>query len=32
MHVSDEAIAAYLETSGESLKELSLNNLTKVPW
>ncbi|XP_059433293.1 uncharacterized protein LOC132166489 isoform X2 [Corylus avellana] len=27
---SDEAIAAYLETSGESLKELSLNNLTKI--
>ncbi|TXG61653.1 hypothetical protein EZV62_013016 [Acer yangbiense] len=27
---SDEAIAAFLETSGESLKELSLNNLKKV--
>lgn len=27
---SDEAIAAFLETSGELLKELSLNNVTKV--
>ncbi|KAA8523317.1 hypothetical protein F0562_009740 [Nyssa sinensis] len=27
---SDEAIAAFLETSGESLKELSLNNVIKV--
>ncbi|KAL5768526.1 hypothetical protein ACOSP7_015071 [Xanthoceras sorbifolium] len=27
---SDEAIAAFLETSGESLKELSLNNVKKV--
>ncbi|KAK2645236.1 hypothetical protein Ddye_020431 [Dipteronia dyeriana] len=27
---SDEAIAAFLETSGESFKELSLNNLKKV--
>ncbi|KAK9705576.1 hypothetical protein RND81_07G067500 [Saponaria officinalis] len=27
---SDDAIAAFLEASGESLKELSLNNITKV--
>ncbi|XP_004288980.1 PREDICTED: uncharacterized protein LOC101312489 [Fragaria vesca subsp. vesca] len=27
---SDEAVAAFLETSGECLKELSLNNITKV--
>ena len=27
---SDEAIAAYLEASGESLTELSLNNVSKV--
>ncbi|KAF8388732.1 hypothetical protein HHK36_025412 [Tetracentron sinense] len=27
---SDEAIAAFLEASGESLKELSLNNVSKV--
>ncbi|KNA21656.1 hypothetical protein SOVF_041280 [Spinacia oleracea] len=27
---SDDAIAAFLETSGESLKELSLNNISKV--
>ncbi|XP_061361529.1 uncharacterized protein LOC133305349 [Gastrolobium bilobum] len=27
---SDEAIAAFLETTGESLKELSLNNIKKV--
>ncbi|KAK9275133.1 hypothetical protein L1049_022392 [Liquidambar formosana] len=27
---SDEAIAAFLETSGDSLKELSLNNVNKV--
>ncbi|KAM7510740.1 hypothetical protein LguiB_009615 [Lonicera macranthoides] len=27
---SDEAVAAFLEVSGESLKELSLNNVTKV--
>ncbi|KAL6965786.1 hypothetical protein U1Q18_036846 [Sarracenia purpurea var. burkii] len=27
---SDDAVAAYLEASGESLKELSLNNISKV--
>lgn len=27
---SDEAVAAYVETSGESLKELSLNFVSKV--
>jgi hypothetical protein len=30
MHDSDDAIAAFLETSGEWLKELSLNNVKKV--
>ncbi|OIW21731.1 hypothetical protein TanjilG_09068 [Lupinus angustifolius] len=29
---SDEAIAAFLETNGESLKELSLNNIKKVGY
>lgn len=29
---SDEAIAAFLEISGGSLKELSLNNVSKVPY
>ena len=29
-HDSDEAVAAFLETSGKSLKELSLNNVRKV--
>ena len=29
---SDEAIAAFLEASGELLKELSLNNVKKVPY
>ena len=29
---SDEAVAAFLETSGECLKELSLNNITKVSY
>ncbi|KAI8572994.1 hypothetical protein RHMOL_Rhmol01G0244400 [Rhododendron molle] len=29
-HDSDEAISAFLETSGKSLKELSLNNVRKV--
>lgn len=30
MRGSDEAIAAFVETSGEFFKELSLNNLKKV--
>lgn len=30
MYYSDEAIAAFLETAGEPLKELSLNNVKKV--
>lgn len=28
---SDEAVAAFVETSGKLLKELSLNNVRKVP-
>ncbi|XP_057748477.1 DNA repair protein rhp7-like [Arachis stenosperma] len=31
-HFSDEAIAAFLETSGESLQELSLNSVKKVGY
>lgn len=30
LHYSDEAIAAFLEITGESMKELSLNNIKKV--
>ncbi|XP_061352514.1 uncharacterized protein LOC133297396 [Gastrolobium bilobum] len=30
--LSDEAIAAFVETTGESLKELSLNNIKKVGY